>query len=225
MPTYVFAHTKGGVTKTTTCLNMAVMRQMAGRRVLLVDSDSGQSTTSVCNARKLAGLPDVPHVSLVSYPLEGGGWYRIDPDIQRLQNSGKYDDILIDAGGEGHGSPEIRGALLVADVVVTPCRPPKLDSERLTNMNSIIGEVRSLNPKLRALLFPSAASTNAKKSDVTDFYANVAKFREYTVMDAVVRDRDAYKKLLETAEVIVEQKRPPKEALNEMAELYKEIFA
>lgn len=225
MPIYLFAHTKGGVTKTTTAINMAAMRAADGRRVLLVDSDSGQSATGFVNTRKLKGLPDIPHVSLVSYLTDDEGWYRIDSDILKLVKSGRYDDILIDAGGEGHGSPEIRAALTVADKVVTPCGTSSVDTVRLAPMNTMIGEARTLNPKLKAFLFASRASTNARSSDVIEFYKDVAKFRNYAVMESVIRTRDCYTKWEKTGEAVFEQKRGIKAAMQEMADLYKEVFA
>jgi len=223
MPTYLFAHTKGGVTKTTTAINMAAMRAAEGRRVLLVDSDSGQSSTSFINVRKLAGLPDIPHVSLVSYLQDDGSWYAIDDDLRKLAT--RFDDVLIDAGGEGHGSPEIRMALMVADKVITPCGTSKPDTARLAPMNNMIREAKVMNPKLKAMLFATRASTNAKSNDVIEFYKDVTRFGQYQVAEAVVRARDCYTKWLATGEAVFEQKKLVKPAMKEMAELYREVFA
>ncbi|MFM0608695.1 division plane positioning ATPase MipZ [Paraburkholderia sediminicola] len=226
MAIYVFAHTKGGVTKTTTAINMAAMRAADGRRPLLSDSDSGQSSARFINARKLADrtpeLVDIPFVSLVSYMQDDHSWYQIDQDILKLAK--KFDDVLIDAGGEGHGSPEIRMALTIADMVITPCGTSRPDTDRLAPMDAMIRDARVLNPKLKAVLFPTRASTNARSSDVIDFYRDVARFKQYEVLETVVRTRDCYTKWLTTGEAVFEQKKPPKAALTEMAGLYKEIF-
>lgn len=223
MAIYLFAHTKGGVTKTTTATNMAAMRVAAGRRVLLIDSDSGQSSAAFINVRKLKDVsPPIEFVTLVSYLQDDSEWYPIDRDILKL--APKYDDVIVDAGGEGHGSPEIHMVLSIADKVITPCGVSLPDTERLAPMNKMIAAARQVNPKLKALLFPTRASTNAKSSDVIEFYQAVAKFRNYEVAESVVRTRDCYTKWLKTGEAVFEQKKLVKPAMAEMTKLYEEIF-
>jgi chromosome partitioning protein len=223
MPIVAVVHTKGGVGKTTTAANLAVMSARAGRRVLLVDSDSGQSSAAFVNARKLAdATPEIPFVSLCSYRLDDGSWYRIDADIRRL--APKFDDVIIDAGGEGHGSPEIRMALAVADKVVTPCRTPKADTDRLAPMNNLIADARGFNAGLRAFLFPTQASTNAQAKDVVDFYRDVARFQQYGLLETVVRSRTCYQSWARDGLAIVEHKRRDRNAVEEMEGLYGEVF-
>lgn len=215
MPITVVAHTKGGVSKTTTAINLAAMLTKAGARVLLVDSDSGQSARKWAAVR--ADRDDLPLIECMT--LFGKDTHR-----QLKAKLGDYQEIIVDAGGEGHGADEIRLALLVAKRVLTPCRPTRADTARLDAMHSMIIDARMMNEDLDAMLFPVQASTNARSNDVGDFYADAAEYPEYRLLDTVVRSRDPYKLWAKTGEAIFEQKRPNKLALGEMTQLYNEVF-
>lgn len=228
----VVAHTKGGVSKSTTATNLAVMVAHEGKRPLLVDADTGQSSRTFSEARidraeqreRTTDEPkfrdDLPFLEVIT--LRGKDLHK-----QLAAKAADYDEIIVDVGGEGHGAQEIRGALLVAQRVITPCRPSRADTARLDVMNTLIGEARLINPELDALLFPVQASTNARANDVIEFYKDVVKFDQFRVIDTVIRSRDQYKGWAKTGEAIIEQKPRNKgvlAALDEMQQLYREIF-
>jgi chromosome partitioning protein len=227
------AHTKGGVKKTTTTLNLAVQRVIAtGRRVLLVDCDSGLSLTAWNKHRHDRG--QLPAITCVQ--LFGNG---VDSEVRQLAEV--FDDIIIDAGGEGVGAPEIRRILTVADKVLTPCGTSQVDWDRLAGIRSMITDARSVNPHLDAMLFAIGAATHAQSRDVEKFYNGVGGFPEYRLLDTVVRDRTAYKRWLDFVEpplgeqvaythgegaglAVMEQRRPDKACVDEINRLYMEVF-
>ncbi len=61
MKTLCFVNQKGGVGKTTSCLNIGAALQRSGKRVLLIDLDAQGSLTKSAGFRSLA--PDAPTVS------------------------------------------------------------------------------------------------------------------------------------------------------------------
>lgn len=230
------AHTKGGAKKTTTVLNLAVSRARAGRKVVLVDCDVGRSLTAWNTDRTKRGQEP----TFLCVQLFGNGVHR---EIEKLAEI--YDDVIVDAGGEGESAPEIRLVLTVADMVITPCGTPETDWDRLKNMRAAITDARGLNESLDAVLFPIGASNHASAQDVLKFYKGVAHFPEYRVLKSVIRDRAAYKRWLEReyefreGEIkeitkysagegpglaVMEQRRPDKAALAEMESLYAEVF-
>jgi chromosome partitioning protein len=217
MTILLVAHTKGGVGKSTVAVNLAVMRAASGRDVLLVDCDRGQSTAAFAGVRLQAGLK--PAITCVS--IFGEAVHQ-----QLLALSEKYADIVVDAGGEGQGAPEVRLALSVADRVLTPCRPPAVDTQRLAKIHGLINEIRITNPKLEAMLVPTQASTHPSVSDVSDFYKRIAAadYHQFRVLDAVIRRRDAFMEWMDTGEVVTEQKQKDPKAIAEMQQLYAEVF-
>lgn len=216
MSILVVAHTKGGVGKTTVAVNLAVMRAQATQReVLLVDCDEGQSLAKFAALREKTEL--LPALTCVTLFGEA-----VHKQLRAL--AGKYDDIIVDAGGEGAGAPEIRLALSVADMVLTPCRPPAVDTIRLAKIHSLINEIRGINEKLDAMLVPTQASTHPAVNDVIEFYQRVADYTEFRVLESVIRRRDCYMEWMDTGEAVIEQKPRDAKAIAELQQLYSEVF-
>lgn len=215
------AHTKGGVSKTTTAVNLVVMLAVkhGADDVLLVDIDSGQSGRAWSDVRSKRGL--LPAITCVTL-------FGSDVHLQIKRLAAKYKYIVIDAGGEGRGAAEIRSCLGIPGIkVLTPCRPPTPDSKRLTAMREMIAEARDLNPTLDAMLFPTQASTNSNSSDVIKFYSDVAEYTEFRVLETVMRYRVSYQTWLDSGEAVIEakgKKRDPA-AIEEFEQLYAEVFA
>ena len=216
MSTYLVAHTKGGVAKTTTAFNLAVMAQSRNLRALLVDCDPGQSSRKAAEIR--ASRDDLPFLECLT--LIGD-----DTGKQLRAKERDYDVIIVDAGGEGQGAREIRRTLFMAKAVITPCRPDRANTARLDIMNELISNARIDNPELDAMLFPVQASTNARANDVGEFYVDALEFPEYRMLTSVVRHRAQYQQWAKTGEAIFEQKRPNKQAVEEMEALYAEVFS
>lgn len=232
MTILLVAHTKGGVGKSTTALNLAVLRAKAGRNIVVVDCDSGLSLVDWNDQRGKRGQEP----SFLCVQLFGDGVHR---EVQRL--AGKFDDVIIDAGGEGAGAPEIWRVLQVADKVLTPCGTSQVDRNRLAGIRAMITDARAINSQLDAMLFPFGASTNVKSDDVTQFYKGVADFNEFRLLTTVVRDRAASKRWLDTDPAangeqvvykpgigaglaVIEQRRADTQCVAEMRQLYAEVF-
>jgi chromosome partitioning protein len=84
---------KGGVGKTTLALNLAIARALAGREVWLIDADRQGTAQRAIALRAEAGC--LPGAACAHYP--NGATLRSQVQYQRH----KWDDIIIDAGGQG----------------------------------------------------------------------------------------------------------------------------
>lgn len=170
------ANHKGGVGKTTSCVNVGAALAKAGRSVLLVDvdpqanltsslTDENVVTASVYNAmkqvaeKKPAELPIIPisenldivpsNINLTGIDMELGGIIAREQILRRLLSPirGKYDYIFIDCP-PSLGLITINALTAADSVIITMCAEtlPLRGLAMLDNMIEDIAE--SLNPAL-----------------------------------------------------------------------------
>jgi chromosome partitioning protein len=139
----IVGSTKGGVGKTTLAFNFAVALTNAGRDVLLIDADKGQSTATIntqIRTKELGGA-GFTAVSLYGEALV----------LQVPQLAKKYDDVVIDVGGRDN--PSLRSALLIPDAtILIPVKPRSYELWGADDTALIVSEARaSGNISLRAV--------------------------------------------------------------------------
>ena len=173
---------KGGVGKSTIAVNLAAMRAGQGRDVLLVDADKQLSAQQWAAIRKQEGI----NPALTCVCIQGR---TLTQEVRAL--SEKYQDIVIDAGG--WDSVELRAALLVADLVVTPSMPSQFDIFALSTMDRLVGDAQAFNTALRAAILVNGAPTNPAQTDEADMREYLAEMVNYTILTTTVRSRKAYR--------------------------------
>src|SRR4051794_22324816 len=149
-------NTKGGVGKTTLAFQLALHRAREGRDVLLVDGDR-QGSAQMAVAIRSEGNR-TPPLTCVQYP-EGTV---LRTQVQR--QAGKYDDVVIDAGGRD--SAALRAAMVLSDVLLVPYLPRSVDVWALGDIASLIDEARSLRDGLTALAVLNAADPGHSRDNM-----------------------------------------------------------
>jgi len=133
-------HTKGGIGKTTTTVQLAAGQARQGKSVLVVNGDRQKSLTNAIERRAAAGI--APILAMVAYP-DGD---ELRAQVLRLRD--QYDEIIIDAGGRD--STALRHAMMIADLMLVPMEPGDFELDALFDeliplINSIQAE-RGDNP-------------------------------------------------------------------------------
>src|SRR4051812_45102110 len=150
-------NTKGGVGKSTLAFQLALTRATAGRDVLLVDGDRQGSVQTAVAIRAEANRQPVP--ACVQY-TEGNV---LRAQVQR--QAGKYEDVVIDAGGRDNTA--LRAALVLSDAILVPFLPRSVDVWALRDIAALLDEACSLRERLRAYAVLNAADPGAS-NDNTD---------------------------------------------------------
>src|SRR5512143_948356 len=107
---------KGGTGKTTLAVNLAALRTLQGRDVLLIDTDIQASASYWTQSRDEAEVQ--PRVACIQKFGKG-----LQTEVQDLAR--RYQDIIIDAGGRD--SVELRIGLVVAKRAFIPIQSSQFD--------------------------------------------------------------------------------------------------
>ena len=176
MPVIVFASSKGGSGKTTSCMILASEFSRHNVGFSLIDADPNQH---------LKGWAD----SIGNLECNQANQSNILDIIERLESKNKF--VLIDL--EGSANMTMCYAISQADLVVIPCKPSDLDGKEAIKIVSFIKQQekvtnRAINYSLLRTQTGAAIYTKIEQAIVEDFKsigANVFLTR--------LTDREAYK--------------------------------
>lgn len=203
---------KGGSGKTTVATNLAIMRALAGRDVLLVDADDQETATDFTALRNERQADGAGYTSI---KLTGAS---VRNEIQRLK--AKYDDIIIDTGGRDTTSQ--RAALTVSDVLLVPFVPRSFDVWTIEKVGELVEEMRAANPSLKAFTFINRA--DSRGTDNEDAAGVLSDTPALTLLPAVLGQRKAFGNAAAEGLAITELKQKDNKATEEMLSLYDSVF-
>lgn len=179
MKTIAICNRKGGVAKTTTCVNLAAdLARDHGKRVLVVDADSQANATTFLGGDKtrpgmealLQGAPIVPlqltnagdgirlisaSDSLMGLDLTKAGEGKLKLSClndlrQYLETMHEpFDYMLIDCPPAFNAASS--AALIAADSVLIPIKLDAFALEGMANLMQQIANMRRINPRLQVL--------------------------------------------------------------------------
>ena len=207
-------NTKGGVGKTTLAVNLAIARAMSGRDVWLIDGDRQGTAQTAISIRAEAGHQ--PGISCATYP--DGPTLR----AQVQQQAGKFDDIIIDAGGRD--STALRAALVLSDVLLIPFQPRSYDVWALNDIAALVDEARSVRDGLRAVAVLNCADSGEASTDNADAAAAVADVPQFEYLATPIRRRKAFANAAGAGLSVLELKPADKNAIDELNALVSALF-
>lgn len=203
---------KGGSGKSTIATNLAVAYAQFHDNILLVDTDKQKTSFNWHQRRLEAGLNDE---NSISCEIQTG------KVIEAIRDKSKhFKNIVIDAGG--FDSVELRSAMVVADVIVSPVRPSQADLESFSSMEEIVdaaGAFRETEPRKIALI--TMCPTHhlvTEKEEARDY---LEAYSSFNISSHVVHDRKVYRDAMYEGKGVLEMSNTS--SAFEIASLYKEI--
>lgn len=207
----VVGGTKGGTGKTTIATNLTVMRSATGKKVLLVDADEQKSASLFANQREALGIE-------TNWSTIQLGGKSLHTQIVRLKSD--FEDIIIDVGGRDTSSQ--RSALLVADLYVLPFGPASYDIWTLAEVTTLIREMKTANPKLKAIAFLNKADPSGTENK--DALGILEECEDLQCLKFTIGARKAFRKSSTEGLSVAEMPIPDKKAVEELKKIYKNIY-
>jgi len=208
----VIGSNKGGVSKSTTCMNLAIGLTLRGKDVIVLDADGQGSSNRWHDNREAAKRhPMVPLAQKYGNLVN---------TVTSLAD--KYEHVLIDTAG--HNSAELITSMCVADIVIVPLHCSDLDIDTLKRLRKQYAEISASNPKLRVLIYQTFGTTHSKGriTERAEFLEELLAYPEFEVLNSVGRYRKSYIDCIKKGLSVLESR--DIEAKQEINELLDEVF-
>lgn len=179
---------KGGTGKSTTAVNLATCFSAVGKRTLLIDADTQQTTLEWKTDRP----DDLPKVQVIGLPA---------PNLHKEIDAFKadYDVILIDGGGRITAAA--RAACAVADFVIIPTRPSKPDILSTKDfLTTVIEEVRTMHEVAGGILINQMQTGTVVGKAALEEIRNLG----YPVFDTIIHARVVYQEAMAAGMSVIE---------------------
>jgi chromosome partitioning protein len=146
---------KGGMGKSTACLNLACAAVEDRFEAAVLDLDPQASVGRWARLRKRAGLPARP-LAETCVPID------IEDRLEELRAAGA-DLVLLDTAGRDNNA--ISAAIAAADLVLVPCHPTDLE---LSTLGPTFARLRAESTPHYVLLIDWSAGALRRRHDATE---------------------------------------------------------
>ena len=202
---------KGGVGKTTIATNLVIDLSNKGHKVLLVDADEQESSTTFTRFRKEE--EDI-ETTYTATQLKDRS---IKTELPELAKS--FDYVVLDVGGRDTSS--LRNTMVIADILLLPFAPRSLDVWTAPTMQELVENAQDYNEKLKALAFINKADPSGTFNEETvELLENIERL---TYIDTPIGNRKAFAYATNAFKSVVEMNED-KKAVNEIQALYTRVL-
>jgi chromosome partitioning protein len=202
---------KGGSGKTTIATNLAVMRSL-NQKVLLVDADEQKSAWDWSQQRDCL-VGDRLEASFATVCMSGKS---IHVNLAKLKHD--YDDIIVDTGGRDTTSQ--RSALCVADKLLLPFKPSSIDIWTMSPIRVILSECVNVYLKTYAVI----CQADPQGTDNDEAKGILKEFAEIETLPCVIGNRKAFRNAAAEGLGVGEMRPRDKKACEEMQHLYDALY-
>lgn len=214
---------KGGSGKTTIATNIATMRVMENRNVLLYDIDPQRTATLwVSRRREDQSLPGISIGREVLDKRTVNVGIVIINQLQALQS--KYQEIVVDVGGANNQI--LRAALSLADLAIFPMIPSGFDMWTIETLSNLVAGAQRCKESFNAKVLLNKVNTNpvTVKKQIEECDDFLSDFDNLTRFDNFLSERIAVQRASNEGMATIEYKPTDLKATEEIKSVYKEVL-
>ncbi|ECH9374574.1 chromosome partitioning protein ParA [Salmonella enterica subsp. enterica] len=177
---------KGGASKSTTAVNLAVGLALRGHDTALLDADIQRSASKWHQFRLEAG-----HQPAITV-MQGSG--NIAPLLRDLAN--RYEHVIVDVAGRN--SRELLTAGGVADIIIAPHLCSQFDLDTLEELERQLEAWHIVNPELVLHMYQTRSNPHAslRKKERKDFLRYLEDFPTLKALEAINFERQPYRDVI-----------------------------
>ena len=208
------AHTKGGVGKTTTAVQIATYLKAVKHieNVWLIDGDQQRSALHSATNRN----NDTNNEPLACSSLISGKEL-----LGQLRSQKKlYDEIIIDIGAKD--SAALRAALLESDVLLIPTMPRAYEMYAMADLIGIIKEAKELGAHFITKIYINCADSQGTANDEAEDFIKSCEDIEFVPIN--VKRRKSFAMASAFGLSVFEMKPRDEKACNEIHDLVNKIY-
>lgn len=177
-----FISRKGGTGKTTNAINLATTLHQTGRRVILVETDTNYTLTTLRQLEKLK-----TEESHSFFEILGSHDNQVADELIRIKQTPNLDFIVVDSAGKTTDEG-IKKLCLVSDAVVVPTSLTQNDLLVTYQTITDLAPARELNPKLKIMVLPNRIHSFTRMKTIHETLGNLNAI----VLDVMVPQKNVF---------------------------------
>lgn len=176
-----FISRKGGTGKTTNAINLATSLHAAGKKVMLVETDTNYTLNTL---RKMEAARES---GTSSFDIVGSQDNNIADELQSIREKAQYDYIIVDSAGKTTDEG-IKKLCLVSNAVIVPTSLTQNDLLVTYQTVTDLMPAKSINTDLKILVLPNRIHSFTRLKTVQDTLSKVSA----KVLEVMVPQKNAY---------------------------------
>jgi chromosome partitioning protein len=162
-----FISRKGGTGKTTNAINLATTLHHAGKRVLLVETDTNYTLNTLRKMEVFKSKDGKGHFEIL-----GSQDHQVADELAKLKESRNHDIIVVDSAGKTTDEG-IKKLCLISDAVVVPTSMTQNDLLVTYQTVTDLAPAREINTNLRIIILPNRIHSQTNLYTVRDNLKNL----------------------------------------------------